>query len=59
MLKNCDVITTLPLVVNLILIIVYEETKIFCGHEYTVSNLEWATKVDSDNEKMKEKLRWA
>lgn len=35
------------------------ETKIYCGHEYTVSNLEFAASVDPDNQKIKQKLSWA
>ncbi|CAH2307411.1 hydroxyacylglutathione hydrolase [Pelobates cultripes] len=36
-----------------------KETKIFCGHEYTVRNLKFALKVEPDNEDVKEKLAWA
>ncbi|XP_053326629.1 hydroxyacylglutathione hydrolase-like protein [Spea bombifrons] len=35
------------------------DTKIFCGHEYTVRNLKFALKVEPDNERVKEKLAWA
>ncbi|XP_075035388.1 hydroxyacylglutathione hydrolase-like protein isoform X3 [Mixophyes fleayi] len=35
------------------------ETKVFCGHEYTVRNLKFALKVEPDNEHVKEKLSWA
>ncbi|XP_069840166.1 hydroxyacylglutathione hydrolase-like protein isoform X2 [Dendropsophus ebraccatus] len=35
------------------------ETKVFCGHEYTVRNLKFALKVEPDNEHVKEKLAWA
>lgn len=34
------------------------DTQIYCGHEYTLSNLEWAAKVDTDNEYLMEKLKW-
>ncbi len=36
-----------------------EDTKIYCGHEYTVSNLEWALGVEHENEDIKQKLEWA
>ena len=29
-----------------------KETKIFCGHEYTLSNLKFALEVDEDNKKL-------
>ena len=29
-----------------------KETKIFCGHEYTLSNLKFALKVDEDNKQL-------
>ena len=29
-----------------------KETKIFCGHEYTISNLKFALKVDEDNKQL-------
>ena len=48
MLKNFDLISSLP-----------KETKIFCGHEYTVSNLEWAMGVEWENEILEKKLLWA
>lgn len=32
---------------------------VYCGHEYTVSNLEWASKVDVKNQSLAEKLIWA
>ncbi|KAM4026031.1 hydroxyacylglutathione hydrolase-like protein [Anomaloglossus baeobatrachus] len=35
------------------------ETKVFCGHEYTVRNLKFALKVEPENEHVKEKLAWA
>ena len=43
-----DVICTLP-----------ESTLIFCGHEYTVENLEFATMVEPENKAVRDKLRWA
>ena len=36
-----------------------KETLVCCGHEYTVSNLEFAAHVDPNNVKLKEKLKWA
>ncbi|XP_057254128.1 hydroxyacylglutathione hydrolase-like protein isoform X1 [Pezoporus wallicus] len=36
-----------------------EETKVFCGHEYTVRNLKFALKVEPENEIVKKKLAWA
>ncbi|XP_070617803.1 hydroxyacylglutathione hydrolase-like protein [Erythrolamprus reginae] len=36
-----------------------KETKIFCGHEYTTQNLKFASKVEPENEFVKEKLIWA
>ncbi len=35
------------------------ETRIFCGHEYTVSNLKFASSVEPDNEDVANKLEWA
>jgi hydroxyacylglutathione hydrolase len=32
------------------------DTQIFCGHEYTVSNLEWALGIEWENDKIREKL---
>ncbi|XP_010558112.1 PREDICTED: hydroxyacylglutathione hydrolase cytoplasmic [Tarenaya hassleriana] len=34
-------------------------TQIYCGHEYTVKNLEFALTVEPDNEKIHQKLSWA
>ncbi|CAI5709132.1 unnamed protein product [Peronospora destructor] len=36
-----------------------QETKIYCGHEYTVSNLRFAAHVEPDNEVVQKKLAWA
>uniref|UniRef100_M4BPE9 hydroxyacylglutathione hydrolase n=1 Tax=Hyaloperonospora arabidopsidis (strain Emoy2) TaxID=559515 RepID=M4BPE9_HYAAE len=36
-----------------------EETKIYCGHEYTASNLRYAAHVEPDNEAVQRKLAWA
>lgn len=35
------------------------ETKIYCGHEYTVNNLLFALHVEPDNESIQRKLLWA
>ncbi|KAL4557288.1 hypothetical protein LXL04_035461 [Taraxacum kok-saghyz] len=34
-------------------------TRVYCGHEYTVKNLQFAQTVEPDNEKISEKLSWA
>uniref|UniRef100_A0A8C3IAJ6 Hydroxyacylglutathione hydrolase like n=1 Tax=Chrysemys picta bellii TaxID=8478 RepID=A0A8C3IAJ6_CHRPI len=34
-----------------------KDTKVFCGHEYTVRNLKFALKVEPENESVKKKLR--
>ncbi|XP_057672926.1 hydroxyacylglutathione hydrolase-like protein [Corythoichthys intestinalis] len=36
-----------------------QETKVFCGHEYTVKNLKFALLVEPDNKKVQEMLTWA
>lgn len=36
-----------------------KETIICCGHEYTVSNLEFAASVEPDNSTLLKKLNWA
>lgn len=35
------------------------DTKVYCGHEYTVKNLEFALTVEPKNEILKQKLVWA
>ncbi|KAL2101112.1 hypothetical protein ACEWY4_002873 [Coilia grayii] len=35
------------------------ETRVFCGHEYTVNNLKFARHVEPDNEAIRKKLAWA
>lgn len=35
------------------------ETRVYCGHEYTVSNLKFARHVEPDNEVIQKKLEWA
>ncbi len=36
-----------------------DDTKIYFGHEYTVTNLNFALSLEPDNVKLQEKLRWA
>lgn len=36
-----------------------DETLVFCGHEYTLTNLLFAQSVESGNQRIKEKLAWA
>ncbi|XP_077589985.1 hydroxyacylglutathione hydrolase, mitochondrial isoform X2 [Stigmatopora nigra] len=35
------------------------QTRVYCGHEYTVSNLMFARRVEPDNEAVRERLEWA
>ncbi|XP_077762117.1 hydroxyacylglutathione hydrolase-like protein isoform X1 [Canis aureus] len=35
------------------------ETKVFCGHEHTLGNLEFAQKVEPGNDHVRAKLSWA
>lgn len=35
------------------------DTLVYCGHEYTQSNLRFAISVDPDNDAMQEKTKWA
>lgn len=36
-----------------------DESRVYCGHEYTVRNLEFATLLEPGNQAISEKLRWA
>ena len=36
-----------------------DSTLLFCGHEYTASNLRFARSIEPDNEQLKEKLEWS
>ncbi|OBZ89289.1 Hydroxyacylglutathione hydrolase, mitochondrial [Choanephora cucurbitarum] len=36
-----------------------DDTKIYFGHEYTLSNLKFAEHVEPDNKDIQEKIRWA
>ncbi|XP_053551058.1 hydroxyacylglutathione hydrolase, mitochondrial isoform X3 [Bombina bombina] len=35
------------------------ETRVYCGHEYTINNLKFARHVEPDNSAIKQKLSWA
>lgn len=35
------------------------ETRVCCGHEYTVANLEFAVRVEPRNDTLRERLEWA
>ncbi|XP_067858950.1 hydroxyacylglutathione hydrolase, mitochondrial [Heptranchias perlo] len=35
------------------------ETRVYCGHEYTINNLKFAHHVEPNNEAIKKKLAWA
>ncbi|XP_047504882.1 hydroxyacylglutathione hydrolase, mitochondrial isoform X1 [Pieris napi] len=36
-----------------------EQTKVFCGHEYTLQNLKFAAYVEPKNEHIKSKIEWS
>ncbi|CAG8608813.1 11059_t:CDS:2 [Racocetra persica] len=36
-----------------------EDTKVYCGHEYTKSNLKFAESIEPDNQVIKDKIQWA
>uniref|UniRef100_A0A8D8RBL6 hydroxyacylglutathione hydrolase n=2 Tax=Cacopsylla melanoneura TaxID=428564 RepID=A0A8D8RBL6_9HEMI len=36
-----------------------DKCEVFCGHEYTVSNLQFAQHMEPDNVKIRDKLTWA
>jgi hydroxyacylglutathione hydrolase len=36
-----------------------DETRVYCGHEYTVNNLRFALTLEPSNRQMQEKLQWA
>ncbi|CAI0459266.1 unnamed protein product, partial [Linum tenue] len=36
-----------------------KHTQVYCGHEYTVKNLQFAQTVEPENAKIKQKLSWA
>ncbi|XP_078414784.1 hydroxyacylglutathione hydrolase, mitochondrial [Cetorhinus maximus] len=35
------------------------DTRVYCGHEYTINNLKFAQHVEPNNEAIKQKLAWA
>jgi len=43
----CEVVASLP-----------KETRVYCGHEYTVKNLEFALSIEPDNDALKKKMDW-
>ncbi|EDO47915.1 predicted protein [Nematostella vectensis] len=36
-----------------------ENTRVFCGHEYTVNNLKYALHVEPDNKAVQQRMAWA
>lgn len=36
-----------------------DETKVFCGHEYTLGNLKFGNHVEPDNEDILKRIEWA
>ncbi|KAJ3381553.1 hypothetical protein HDU84_005012 [Entophlyctis sp. JEL0112] len=44
---------------NTILASLPDDTEVYCGHEYTLSNLKFAITVDPNNEDLKRKLEWS
>lgn len=36
-----------------------DDTKVYCGHEYTVQNLQYAIHAEPTNNDMKQKMDWA
>lgn len=36
-----------------------DNTRVFCGHEYTVQNLKFAKHVEGDNQEILRKIDWA
>lgn len=36
-----------------------DNTKVFCGHEYTLQNLAFAKYVESDNQNILDRIQWA
>jgi len=44
---------------NLRFAVLPPETKVYCGHEYTVSNLRFAQSLEPDNPALRAKLLWA
>ena len=46
MLSNMDILSSLP-----------DKTLIYCGHEYTISNLQWAIGINYEPEKIIKRLK--
>lgn len=44
---------------NVILGSLPNDTRVYCGHEYTVTNLKFALSVEPQNTDIKSKLAWA
>ncbi|KAI8610850.1 hydroxyacylglutathione hydrolase [Chytriomyces sp. MP71] len=44
---------------NTILGALPDDTQVYCGHEYTASNLRFAASVEPDNKEILDKLEWA
>lgn len=36
-----------------------DDTKVFCGHEYTLANFRFAESVEPTNEALLQKIKWA
>lgn len=36
-----------------------DETKVFCGHEYSLQNLKFAAHVEPENDDIKKKITWS
>lgn len=36
-----------------------DETKVFCGHEYTLGNLKFGSHVEPENKDILERIEWA
>ncbi|CAI9091918.1 OLC1v1027038C1 [Oldenlandia corymbosa var. corymbosa] len=44
----CNILGALP-----------KSTRVYCGHEYTVKNLQFASEIEPENSRIIEKLKWA
>lgn len=36
-----------------------DQTKVFCGHEYSLQNLKFGAHVEPDNVNVKDKIKWS
>ncbi|KYQ99687.1 hydroxyacylglutathione hydrolase [Tieghemostelium lacteum] len=43
---------------NSVIAVLPETTKIYCGHEYTLKNLEFALTIEPDNQAIRDKIEW-